>query len=153
MKRAWVPSSQPVDNPWGTAPQWATGGNSRIQGKVLTLSKGKRNSLKYNNIKDETLFVMSGRLQLTFSDEKFEKHKLWQTRIVNAGETINIQSGCPYRIRALELSTIIEIGSRSNTSEPVRFHDDYGRHCSADEFQVYRQAEAAEKSMLDVGDI
>tara|TARA_Y100000389_G_C17250240_1_gene407723 strand:+ start:211 stop:672 length:462 start_codon:yes stop_codon:yes gene_type:complete len=153
MKSIWVSTSHTTDKPWGTEINWATGGNSRIQGKVLTLSKGMRNSLKYNGIKDETLFLMSGKLQLTFSDEKFENHKLWQTRIVNAGETINIQSGCPYRIRALELSTIIEIGSRSNTSPPHRFHDDYGRHCSDNEFDVYKQAEAAEKSIFDVEDI
>ena len=153
MKSVWVTTSSTVEKPWGTETHWATGGNSRIQGKVLTLSKGRRNSLKYNNIKDETLYVMSGKLQLTFSDEKFQDHKVWQTRIVSAGETINIQSGCPYRIKALELTTIIEIGSRAHTSQPIRFHDDYGRHCSTDEFEIYTQAEAAEKSMLEIENI
>jgi mannose-6-phosphate isomerase-like protein (cupin superfamily) len=153
MKSIWVTSSNKQEKPWGNEAVWATGGNSRIIGKVLFLKKGCRNSLKYNVIKDETLFVMTGKLLLTFADEGFAKHKIWKTREVRSGETINIQSGCPYRIKAMKDSTIIEIGTRAGHSSTVRFHDDYGRHCSSSEFEVYKQADDAEKRISKLEDI
>ena len=153
MKSIWVSTSNDQKKPWGRETMWATGGSSRIQGKILYLDKGCRNSLKYNVIKDETLFIMSGYVQLTYSDENFKEHKTWQTKVVSAGETINIQSGCPYRIKALQDSSIVEIGTRASGVEAVRFHDDFGRHCSTEEYAIYEKAEAVEKSMLEIKDI
>ena len=153
MKSIWVSSSINKEKPWGNETVWATGGNSRIQGKMLHLNKGCRNSLKYNGIKDETLFIVAGCVQLTFSDENFKRHKTWQTQVVKVGQTINIQSGCPYRIKAIQDSTIVEIGTRASGDIPVRFHDDYGRHSDAAEYKVYEQAETIEKSMLKIKDI
>ena len=42
------------------------------------------------------------------------------------GDALLVQSGCPYRIIALEDSEIIEIGNHSG-DKPVRVVDDHGR--------------------------
>tara|TARA_R110002060_G_scaffold27726_2_gene37594 strand:+ start:160 stop:621 length:462 start_codon:yes stop_codon:yes gene_type:complete len=148
MKNIWVTASNEEEKPWGKETAWSTSGGGHISGKILYLKKDCRNSLKYSLIKEETLHIMSGELLLTFSDEKFKEHEMWKSRICKPGDTIHVQSGCPYRIKALEDSTIIEIGSRIHNTATVRFHDDYGRHSSTDEFKVYQQAELVEKSMM-----
>jgi mannose-6-phosphate isomerase-like protein (cupin superfamily) len=153
MKNIWVTKAVGEGKPWGREESWATGGNSQIKGKMLYINEGQRTSLKYNRIKNETLFVLSGHILLTFSDEKFKKHKTFKSCYVNPGETINVQSGCPYRIKALRDSTIVEIayGGRGGVI-PVRFHDDYGRHTSI-ENEIVEIAQHAESSITSVKDI
>lgn len=155
MKNVWVTSSRSVSKPWGDEQRWGTGGTGRISGKILHLKEGCRNSLKYNQIKDETLFILSGKLLLTYSNEKFQEHYDFCSVRVLPGETINIQSGCPYRIKALEDSVIVEIAHRGGGggNGVVRFHDDYGRHSTIEEYEAYENAEKAEKSIALLGDI
>ena len=44
------------------------------------------------------------------------------------GQNLNIQSGCPYRIRALTDAQVIEIGTgRGHIGKTIRIEDDYGR--------------------------
>lgn len=145
MKEIWVSKSYMVEKPWGFEQTWGTGGNGYIAGKILHIKKGFRNSLKYNQIKDETLFVLSGKLLLTYANEQFQEHKEFCSRYILPGETLNIQSGCPYRFKAVEDSVVVEIGSRVQVpNEVVRFHDDYGRHnSSADQF-VHSLAQQSE---------
>ena len=116
--------------------------------KILHIKKGFRNSLKYNQIKDETLFVLSGRLLLTYANEEFKEHKTFRSRYIDQGETINIQSGCPYRFKAVKDSVIVEIGSRATSSGAVvRFHDDYGRHNSSPDQMVHELAQRSEDNI------
>ena len=153
MKSIWVTSSKNVSKPWGEERQWNTGGTGRISGKILCLNKGCRNSLKYNMIKDETLFLLSGKLLLTYSNEHPQEHYEFHSMQVLPGNTINIQSGCPYRIKALEDSTIVEIAYQTYSDGVVRFHDDYGRHSTVEEHEAYQNAEKAEKSIALIEDI
>ena len=153
MKNIWVSSSKGIPKPWGKEQSWGTGGNSQIKGKILYIGKDHRTSLKYNQIKNETLFVLSGCVLLTYADEQFNKHKKFKSRYVNPGETINVQSGCPYRIKAIDDAVIVEIGSGGSiNNSAVRFHDDYGRHKST-ESEIVRIAQCAESSITDVKDI
>ena len=153
MKNIWVSSSSGIPKPWGKEQSWGTGGNSQIKGKILYVNKGHRTSLKYNRVKNETLFVLSGCVLLTYSDEHFDEHRKFKSRYVNQGETINVQSGCPYRIKASDDSVIVEIGfGGSINNSTVRFHDDYNRHKST-ESEIVGIAQCAESSITDVKDI
>ena len=79
---------------------------------------------------------------------------MFHSTYVLPGETINIQSGCPYRIKALQDSIIVEIGHRGGGGGAVvRFHDDYGRHTTVEEYDVYKNAEKAEESIALLEDI
>ena len=140
MKSIWVTKSTGISKPWGNEQAWSTGGSSRIKGKILYINKGHRTSLKYNQNKDETLFVLSGRLLLTHADEKFESHKTFKSCYV-------------YRVKAMADSVIVEIGFGGNgSSNSVRFHDDYGRHSSI-EGEIVHLAQGSESSITDVKDI
>ena len=56
-----------VDKPWGHELIWAH--TDRYVGKVLVIEAGKRLSLQRHEIKDESIYVMSGRLRLYLEDD------------------------------------------------------------------------------------
>ena len=136
---AWKSKSSIVKTPWGVEFQWnALAGV--INGKVLNIRAGCRTSLKYYTLKDEVLYIMSGRAKIIYADEKYLagsfEHKL-NSDVFEPGDCLNIQRGCPYRIEALEGCIIIEIGSRG-VSDTVRLLDDYGRECVGDQKTITR---------------
>jgi mannose-6-phosphate isomerase-like protein (cupin superfamily) len=127
-KSAWVSAAMPaVEKPWGREIVWRA--FPSINGKILYLEKGKQNSFKYNEAKNECLFVLKGEVRITYGDELSLKdpvnHPI-QTKILTMGESLSVQSGCPYRLKAITDVEIIEIGD-SNRGETIRLEDDYGR--------------------------
>ena len=55
-----------VDKPWGYEKIWAH--TEKYVGKVLHIEKGHKLSLQYHNIKDETIYVQSGKLLFTVEE-------------------------------------------------------------------------------------
>ena len=127
-KTAWVTKGTSVEKPWGQEIAWS--GFTGVHGKTLLINAGFRTSFKYNTQKNETLFLLKGRALATFGNEYSLKEpgdlNPIQTQEMSAGDVLHVQSGCPYRIEALEDCEIIEVGDnlRSNC---VRIEDDYGR--------------------------
>ncbi len=126
-KTAWKSGSQRREKPWGHELVW--GGHADIHGKILYIKSGCQTSLKFHRLKAEALFFVSGRALVTFgSESSFDDpiaHPLQEEQF-QAGDTLMVQSGCPYRIQALEDCEVIEIGNHLGDS-PVRIEDDYGR--------------------------
>jgi len=131
-KSAWVSNSSTTEKPWGSECRWAA--LPTVAGKILYIKEGHRNSLKYNNLKDECLFVLTGEVEVEFGNELSLTDPVanpFKKRVLEKGETLNVQSGCPYRITAHVDSSLIEIGSSGGAVEPettiTRIEDDYGR--------------------------
>jgi len=127
-KSAWVSRArQETQKPWGYEIAWA--GFGGIHGKTLFIREGERTSLKYNLRKTEVLMLRSGSAEVCFGDEiimiksKFQDMKV---EILEQGDTLLVQSGCPYRITALSDCEIFEIGDNSSDNG-VMIDDDYGR--------------------------
>ena len=55
-----------VDKPWGYELHWAK--TDRYVGKVLHVKAGHALSLQYHNIKDETIFLWTGKLLFEIGD-------------------------------------------------------------------------------------
>ena len=53
--------TQTVDKPWGNELIWAI--TDRYVGKILHIKKGHSLSLQYHNQKDETVMVLSGKME------------------------------------------------------------------------------------------
>lgn len=126
-KSAWVTKWNRQEKPWGHEMVWSS--FSAGHGKLLSLKKGSRTSLKYNPQKNESLIVLTGKVHAKFGDEFTivdEVGHPWGEDILTPGMTLNVQSRCPYRLTALEDSQVIEIGNHLN-DRPVRIEDDYGR--------------------------
>lgn len=126
-KAAWVSKWTKEDKPWGHEMIWAsfTAGH----GKLLSLNKGARTSLKYNPQKSESLIVLTGKVHAMFGDEYTLQDEVghpWIEEVLEPGMTLNVQSHCPYRLTALEDSQVVEIGNHLSDT-PVRLEDDYGR--------------------------
>ena len=63
-------------------------------------------------------------------DQSFQLHQIQihnlNVEILKEGDTLYVQSGCPYRINAISDCKIIEVGNHSG-DHPIRIEDDYGR--------------------------
>jgi hypothetical protein len=129
LKSSWVSKKGMTitDKPWGTEKSW--GGFSGIHGKFLFIKKNKRTSLKFNKLKTEVLILRVGKIEVIFGNEASLTDSIenpLETSVMDAGDTLFVQSCCPYRITALEDSEIIEIGDHIG-EKSIRIIDDFGR--------------------------
>ena len=53
-----------VDKPWGHENIWAR--TDRYVGKILHIRAGEALSLQYHRVKDETIMLLRGRMQLVY---------------------------------------------------------------------------------------
>jgi quercetin dioxygenase-like cupin family protein len=101
-------------------------------GKILEVTKGKRLSLQYHERKTETLYLVSGKVRLTYRElQPGEKHEsapineknefIWEP-----GLTIHIPVRTIHRFEALEDSVLLE-ASTPDLTDVVRLQDDYAR--------------------------
>ena len=128
FKTAWVSRGSAVEEkPWGFETKWT--GFAGIHGKTLFVKKGCRTSLKYNTRKTEVLMLRSGEAEVTFGNENTVLSSdlyPYKTEKLEPGDCLLVQSGCPYRIKAIVDCEIFEIGDNASDT-PVRIDDDYGR--------------------------
>ena len=125
-RSAWCGKSSKVKKPWGFEIKW----DGLFNGKEIHISDGKRTSLKFNSRKSEMLYVSVGRVSIECADENhFSDPVESPSRLVElkAGDFINVQAGCPYRVTALMNSIVFEISDSTSDVGRVILEDDYGR--------------------------
>ncbi|HEU5203500.1 MAG TPA: cupin domain-containing protein [Candidatus Limnocylindrales bacterium] len=109
-----------VPKPWGHELIWAH--TDRYVGKVLLIETGKRLSLQRHEIKDEAIYVLSGRLRLSLEDDD----GVVQTEELGPGDHRRVATGRIHRYEALERVELMEV-STPELDDVVRLEDDYGR--------------------------
>lgn len=109
-----------VDKPWGHELIWAQ--TDRYVGKILHVRAGEALSLQYHQVKDETIMVLSGRLQLEF----FVEGTPPSVRELGPREPFHIPPEMRHRMVALEDTDVVEVSSPEIT-DVVRIEDRYGR--------------------------
>jgi mannose-6-phosphate isomerase len=108
-----------VDKPWGYELHWAK--TDRYVGKVIHVNKGHALSLQYHNIKDETIYLFSGKLLFEIEvDGRLTKREM------TPGEAVHVTPKTVHRMTALEDSDILE-ASTPELHDVVRIEDRYGR--------------------------
>jgi mannose-6-phosphate isomerase-like protein (cupin superfamily) len=114
------PSARRVEKPWGHELIWAH--TDRYVGKLLVIRAGQRLSLQYHEHKDESIYVIRGRMALHLADETgtLRVHEL------GAGEHCRIPTGRTHRFEALEDVELMEV-STPELDDVVRIEDDFGR--------------------------
>lgn len=119
-----------VEKPWGREIWYAD--QAAYAGKVLEVKQGRRLSLQYHERKTETLYLLSGKVLLTF-------------RAIASGETPAVSLVTPadqcvwlpgralhvpvrtiHRFEALEDSVLLEV-STPDLTDVVRLQDDFSR--------------------------
>lgn len=111
---------QRVKKPWGYELIWAK--TQDYVGKILHINQGHRLSLQFHQIKEETIFLYSGKMLFIFENERGELQEI----PLSAGEAHHIPAGKKHRMVALEDCDIFEV-STPHLDDVVRLEDGYGR--------------------------
>lgn len=109
-----------VEKPWGYELWWAQ--TDRYVGKILHINAGHKLSLQYHNVKDETLFVHSGEIDMVVGPSTDQL----ETRRMRPGDQIHITPGTVHRMIAIEDTDLLEV-STPEVEDVVRVEDVYGR--------------------------
>jgi len=117
---------QKVDKPWGYELIWAK--TKDYVGKILHIDKGHKLSLQYHEIKEETIFLMTGKMTFEIEDENGEMESI----TLRAGEAHHILPNRKHRMIADEDCDVFEV-STPQLDDIVRLKDSYGRTPAKDD--------------------
>ena len=110
-----------IEKPWGYEIVWAL--SESYCGKEIFVRAGEELSLQFHNVKDETIYVQSGRIELEMGSAG---DAMRSSEVVLAGSAFRIRPGTVHRWRALEDSVVLE-ASTPDLDDVVRLEDRYGR--------------------------
>src|SRR6185503_18648607 len=108
-----------VEKPWGYELHWAK--TERYVGKLIHVNAGHALSLQYHNLKDETIYLHSGKLLF-----EIEEGGELKKREMLPGERVHVTPKTVHRMTAIEDSDIFEV-STPELHDVVRLEDRYGR--------------------------
>ena len=109
-----------IEKPWGYEEVWAE--TNKYVGKRLVILPGHRLSLQYHEKKEETIYVMDGRLRVweSESENNFKDYSIGATYHVKPGQVHRF--GSPDGV----LTVLIEV-STPELDDVIRLADDYNR--------------------------
>jgi mannose-6-phosphate isomerase len=108
-----------VPKPWGYELIFAK--TNRYVGKILHINKGESLSLQYHEMKEETLYVVDGELQLTI-EHNGDRREL----PLRKGEAFHIPPRLIHRMLAVVDTDVAEV-STPELDDVIRLEDRYGR--------------------------
>jgi mannose-6-phosphate isomerase-like protein (cupin superfamily) len=109
-----------IDKPWGHELVFAR--TDRYVGKILHVDAGQALSLQYHEVKDETLYLASGEVEL-----EVEENGRMVTRTLGPGESYHVPPFTKHRmIAGPEGCDLFEV-STPELDDVVRLEDRYGR--------------------------
>ena len=111
---------QKTEKPWGYELLYAH--TPMYVGKVIFVKQGHRLSYQYHEIKDETIYVYSGKARLDTASQGGDP----ESSIFEAGQSVRLPPGTRHRIEAIEDTVLLEV-STPELDDVVRLEDDYGR--------------------------
>jgi mannose-6-phosphate isomerase len=114
------PLPRRIPKPWGYEIWYAL--TDRYAGKILHVEQGHRLSLQYHQRKDESSYLLSGRLLLLHGRDAEDLAE----REITPGSVWRNQPGDIHTIQALEDSDVLEV-STPDLDDVIRLEDDYGR--------------------------
>ena len=110
-----------VPKPWGHETIWAH--TDRYVGKILHINAGHALSVQYHNVKDETVYLLSGELRYWVGEEgSSDLTDMHLTR----GDAFRITPGTIHYMEAITDVDVLE-ASTSELDDVVRIKDRYGR--------------------------
>ncbi len=109
-----------IEKPWGKEEILEI--NNQYMMKRLTMLKGHRCSLQFHKVKQETIYVLTGRLRILSGLSQDHLN----LRVYGSGEHVTILPGLIHRMEAEEDSVCLE-ASTSEMDDVVRLSDDYQR--------------------------
>mgnify|MGYP003950403609 CR=1 FL=1 len=126
----WKSKSMKKKKPWGTVESITT--PFGMEGKIIRMNSGSRNSLKYYPQRNQAIYCLSGKVIFEAPDENEFGDIVVPGRgsifEIIPGQVMFIELGNTYRIKAVDDSVLFEVilGRRTNTPKKI-LEDDYGR--------------------------
>lgn len=114
-KLEWIPKG------WGG--EKIITNNEKYCGKILYIMKGYRCSLHYHQIKDETFFIYSGKIKVSYSDDierMRKKEGMLQMIVLEAGDTFHIPPNRVHQMIALEDTELFEFSTQDFPEDSIR---------------------------------
>ncbi|HTI37830.1 MAG TPA: hypothetical protein VL484_09745 [Vicinamibacterales bacterium] len=108
-----------VEKPWGYELHWAK--TERYVGKLIHVNAGHALSLQYHNLKDETIFLWTGRMLFEIKEDD----RLVAREMV-PGQAVHVTPKTVHRMTAITDCDIFEV-STPELHDVVRLEDRYGR--------------------------
>lgn len=108
-----------VDKPWGYEIVWAE--TERYVGKILHIRAGHQLSRQYHKVKDETIMVERGEMDLELGAPPHTER-----RRLGAREPFHVVPGTIHRMIAVSDCDVFEV-STTELDDVVRLEDDYNR--------------------------
>jgi mannose-6-phosphate isomerase len=109
-----------VEKPWGY--ELLLAHTERYAGKIICIRAGERLSLQHHTVKDETLFLLEGDVDLELQADA--EHPV--RRRMRSDESYHVHAGRKHRLAALSEARVLEF-STPELDDVVRWEDDYGR--------------------------
>ena len=108
-----------IEKAWGYELHWAK--TDRYVGKVLHVTAGHALSLQYHNVKDETIYLYTGRMFF-----EIEVDGVLKGTEMKPGESVHVAPKTVHRMTAIDDCDILEV-STPELDDVVRLEDRYGR--------------------------
>src|SRR5262245_59680027 len=108
-----------VEKPWGYELHWAK--TDRYVGKVLHIKAGHALSLQYHNLKDETIYLYSGRMLF-----EIERNGALTKEEMRPGDVVHVTPKTVHRMTAIEDCDVLDASTRE-LDDVVRLEHRYGR--------------------------
>jgi mannose-6-phosphate isomerase-like protein (cupin superfamily) len=115
-----IRTSRIVDKPWGHEEIFAE--TDVYVGKILAIRAGQALSLQYHEVKDETLRVLDGELDMITGPSVDELRPLRMA----SGAVFHVAPGELHRMVAVTDCRLLEV-STNHLDDVVRLEDRYGR--------------------------
>ena len=109
-----------VDKPWGHEEIFAE--TEDYVGKILFIRQGEALSLQYHEVKEETLRVLDGELELVTGTDVGDL----ETHLIGPETVFHISPGTLHRMVAITDCRLLEV-STNHLDDVVRLEDRYGR--------------------------
>jgi mannose-6-phosphate isomerase-like protein (cupin superfamily) len=108
-----------VPKPWGHETIWAV--TDEYVGKILHIKAGQALSVQYHNVKDETVYLLSGRLI----------YRIWENDVprdvdLQVGQAYHVTPKTIHQMEAVTDCDVLEV-STPHLDDVVRLKDRYGR--------------------------
>ena len=109
-----------VDKPWGHEEVFAE--TPHYVGKILFIRQGEALSLQYHEVKEETLRVLDGKLELVVGPDVDSL----ETHLLESGAVFHVSPGTLHRMIGVSDCRLLEV-STNHLDDVVRLEDRYGR--------------------------
>ncbi|GIW44145.1 MAG: hypothetical protein KatS3mg077_1427 [Candidatus Binatia bacterium] len=110
-----------IPKPWGWEFVWAE--CERYVGKILHIEAGEALSYQFHREKDETIYLLSGILDLEWAESEHSERKRMR---LAPGQSVRIRPGMCHRLVAVETCEVLE-ASTPELDDVIRLEDRYGR--------------------------